>query len=88
MRERGKISMQEQEGKTSRQKITNGGKETGNSRLSRADRRRQSHRCRERAEGHRRRRHAARRPRRPVIWRGKIIPLVVSVARQRCFARR
>jgi hypothetical protein len=49
----GKLRMQEEEGKTSRQKITNRGKQTRNSRVNRADRRGQSRRCRERAEGHR-----------------------------------
>ena len=39
--------MQEQEGKTSRQKITNRGKETRNSGLNRTDRRWQSRRCHE-----------------------------------------
>jgi len=61
-RQASKVRMQEQVGKTSRQKITSRGEETRNSKVNRTDRRWQSPRCRECVEGLPKRRRATRCP--------------------------
>src|SRR5262249_30792365 len=61
-RQASKVRMQEQEGKTSRQKITSRGEETRNSKVNRTDRRWQSPRRRECVEGLPKRRRGARCP--------------------------